>query len=109
MPSDLEIDCAAQATIQTYGDGAGLQAAQRADELMAEGDMEGRRVWHRIGAASECIDIPPPHPGVRHGVDLGPSQSLPEIRPNARRMSVFSVLARIRLYCPRSSPSAAPT
>ena len=41
---------AAQATIQAYGDGAGLHAAQRADELMAEGDMEGRRVWHRIEA-----------------------------------------------------------
>ncbi len=28
-----------------------LHAAQRADELMAEGDMDGRRVWHRIEAA----------------------------------------------------------
>ncbi len=25
-----------------------LHAAQRADELLAAGDMEGRRVWHRI-------------------------------------------------------------
>ncbi len=25
-----------------------LHAAQRADELMADGDMEGRRTWHRI-------------------------------------------------------------
>ena len=38
MLSDLEIYRAAQATIQVYGDGAGLYAAQRADELMAEGD-----------------------------------------------------------------------
>ncbi len=28
-----------------------LHAAQRADELMAEGDMEGRAVWHRIERA----------------------------------------------------------
>ncbi len=28
---------------------------QRADELMAEGDMDGRRVWHRIG---DAIDEP---------------------------------------------------
>ncbi len=48
MLSDIEIFRAAQVTIQTYGDGAGLHAAQRADALMAEGDMEGRRVWHRI-------------------------------------------------------------
>jgi hypothetical protein len=30
---------------------AALHAAQRADELMAEGDMEGRAVWHRIDGA----------------------------------------------------------
>ena len=53
MLSDLEIYRAAQATIQQYGDEAGIHAAQRADELMAEGDMEGRRVWHRI---EEAID-----------------------------------------------------
>ena len=35
MLADLEIYRAAQATIQTYGDGAALHAAQRADELMA--------------------------------------------------------------------------
>ncbi len=28
-------------------------AAQRADELLAAGDMEGRRVWHRIEEAIE--------------------------------------------------------
>ena len=28
-----------------------LHAAQRSDELMAAGDMAGRRVWHRIGDA----------------------------------------------------------
>ncbi len=28
-----------------------LHAAQRADELIAEGDMDGRRVWHRIERA----------------------------------------------------------
>ena len=48
MLSDLEIYRAAQATIKRYGDGAGLHAAQRADELMADGDMDGRAVWHRI-------------------------------------------------------------
>ena len=51
MLSDLEIYRAAQATIQQYGDEAGIHAARRADELTAEGDMEGRRVWHRIGDA----------------------------------------------------------
>ncbi len=45
MLSDLEIYRAAQATIARYGDGAGLHAVQRADEMMAAGDMDGRRVW----------------------------------------------------------------
>ncbi len=51
MLSDLEIYRAAQATITGYGDEAGIHAAMRADELMAEGDMEGRAVWHRIERA----------------------------------------------------------
>ncbi len=28
-----------------------LHAAQRADELMADGDVDGRRVWYRIERA----------------------------------------------------------
>ncbi len=51
MLSELEIWCAAHATVARYGDDAGLHAAQRADELMAEGDMDGRAVWHRIERA----------------------------------------------------------
>ncbi len=49
MLSDLEIYRAAQATIQAYGDGAALHAAQRADELMAAGNVEGRAVCGRSG------------------------------------------------------------
>ncbi len=49
--SNREIYLAAQAVVKSHGDGAALYAAQRADELLAEGDMEGRRVWHRIGGA----------------------------------------------------------
>ncbi len=40
MISDLEIYRAAEATISRYGDGAGLHATQRADELLAAGDMD---------------------------------------------------------------------
>ena len=45
--SDLEIYRAVQAATCRYDDDAALHAAQRADELMVEGDMEGRAVWHR--------------------------------------------------------------
>ena len=51
MISELEIWCAAHATISRYGTEADLHAAQRADELLEAGDMEGRRVWHRIERA----------------------------------------------------------
>ena len=51
LASPKEIYRAAQAVVESYDDGAALYAAQRADELLAEGDMEGRRVWHRIGEA----------------------------------------------------------
>ncbi len=55
MLSDIEIYRAAQATIQAYGDDAGLHAAQRADGLMAAGDMEGRAVWHCIERAIDTL------------------------------------------------------
>ncbi len=55
MTDELDIWRPAQATISRYGDNAALHAAQRADELMGEGDMDGRAVWHRIERA---IDEP---------------------------------------------------
>ena len=66
MFSDLEIYRAAQATISRYGDDAVLHAAQRADELMAEGDMEGRAVWPRIESAID--DLGRSAPGKGEGV-----------------------------------------
>ncbi len=65
MLSGLEIYRAAQATISRYGDGAGLHAAQRADELMAEGDMDGRAVWHRIERAIDELRRTAPGHGER--------------------------------------------
>ncbi len=51
MLSDLEIYRAVQDATCRYDDDAALHAAQRADEMMVEGDMEGRAVWHRIERA----------------------------------------------------------
>ncbi len=62
MLSGLEIYRAAHATVSRYGDDAALHAAQRADELLAAGDMEGRRVWQRImGAIDELRRTAPGH------------------------------------------------
>ncbi len=56
MISDLGIWRAAQATITRYGDDAALHAAQRADELLAAGDTEGRAVWHRIASVIDELE-----------------------------------------------------
>ena len=49
--NERDIWRAANVLIQQYGDTASLHAAQRADELLEKGDMEGRRQWQRIYAA----------------------------------------------------------
>ena len=57
MLSDLEIYRAAHATIERYGDDAGLHAAQRADELLAVGDLEGRAMQNGIGAGDASATV----------------------------------------------------
>lgn len=49
MPiSDREIWACANHILIHHSEGAALYAAQRADALLAQGDMEGRRTWLRI-------------------------------------------------------------
>ncbi len=51
MTSDLDIYRSANELIKQHGEDAPIEAALRADELAADGDMEGRAVWLRIGRA----------------------------------------------------------
>jgi hypothetical protein len=54
MISDLDLWRAANLMIERHGGDATLVAAQRADEMLAQGDTEGRLVWKRIlGAINE--------------------------------------------------------
>ncbi len=48
MISDLDIWRSANTLIKQHGDDAALIAAQRADELLAKGDIEGQRVFKKI-------------------------------------------------------------
>jgi triphosphoribosyl-dephospho-CoA synthetase len=48
MTSDLDIWRAANLLIKRHGDDAAVMAVQRADELLAKGDVEGQIVWKRI-------------------------------------------------------------
>lgn len=42
---------AAKLLVDRYGDEAGIEAAKRADDMLEQGDMEGKAVWQRILAA----------------------------------------------------------
>ncbi len=53
MTSDLDIYRSANELIEQHGDAADIEAAMRADERLAAGDMEGEAVWLRIVKAIE--------------------------------------------------------
>ncbi len=53
MTSDLDIYRLAQVLIREHGADAALEAAQRADAMLAKGDMEGAAVWRRVLRAIE--------------------------------------------------------
>ncbi len=48
MTSDIDIYRSANELIKQFGDAADIEAAMRADERLAAGDMEGEAVWLRI-------------------------------------------------------------
>lgn len=51
MISDVDVWRAANLLLRQHGTDAALAAAQRADEMLAKGDVEGQLVWKRILAA----------------------------------------------------------
>jgi hypothetical protein len=53
MIDDPDIYRAAKLLINQHGEDAALRAAQRADALLEEGDVDGSAVWRRIVAAVE--------------------------------------------------------
>ncbi len=53
MTSDLDIYRSANELINQFGDAADIEAAMRADDRLAAGDMEGEAVWLRIVKAVE--------------------------------------------------------
>ncbi len=53
MTSDLDIYRSANELIEQHGEAADIEAAMRADERLAAGDMEGEAVWLRIIKAIE--------------------------------------------------------
>lgn len=60
MTEEIDIWRAANLLVQRHGADAAVAAAQRADELLAQGDTEGQRVWKRILAAIHELQRPKP-------------------------------------------------
>ncbi len=55
MTSDLDIYRSANVLIREHGEEAALDAAMRADAMLAKGDMNRLAVWKRIVRAVEEI------------------------------------------------------
>ena len=70
MTSDLDVYRTAAVLMREHGDDATIRAAMRADELMDQGDMDGRAVWLRVMAAIKELGArEPPSPSmeiIRH-------------------------------------------
>ena len=54
----------AKALIDSYGNDAPIHAAMRADELLAQGDMDGAGTWRRIIAAVKELENTKPRSAV---------------------------------------------
>jgi hypothetical protein len=65
MIDDHDLWQAAQLMIKRHGEDALVVAAQRADELFEEGDLDGAAVWRRITAAIEDLQRMEPKTGER--------------------------------------------
>jgi hypothetical protein len=61
--SDRDVWAAALLMVRRYKDDAQLEAAQRADQLLEEGDMAGAETWHRILNAIERLQAKAPAEG----------------------------------------------
>ena len=53
MPSDIEIYQCAKLLIDNYGDDASIHAAMKADEMLAQGSLDGKAVWLGVIMAIE--------------------------------------------------------
>lgn len=55
MVSDLDIWRSANLYVQQHGENAALEAGMMADKMLDDGNLEGRRTWHRILTAIEWL------------------------------------------------------
>ena len=65
MTEEIDIWRAADLLVKRHGDDAEITAAQRADERLAEGDLDGQMIWKRILAAVRELQRKTPAAGER--------------------------------------------
>lgn len=65
MTEEIDIWRAANLLVKRHGADAVIVAAQRADELLSQGDTDGQRIWKRIGAAVHELQRTNPSAGER--------------------------------------------
>jgi hypothetical protein len=61
--NERDIWCTARALIEEHCERAGIHLAQRADALLAEGELECHRAWKWVLAAIDAIQRPAPREG----------------------------------------------
>lgn len=65
MTEEIDIWRAAHLLVKRHGADAEIVAAQRADELLTQGDTDGQRIWKRILAAIGELQRTKPFAGER--------------------------------------------
>ncbi len=65
MVSEIDIYRSAKLLIDQHGEDAATEAAMRADNMLAAGGLDGKRVWLRIIAAIEELQRTEPGRGER--------------------------------------------
>jgi hypothetical protein len=81
MIDDRDVWQAAVLLVKRYGDDAMLEASERADQLLDEGEMAGAEVWHRILNAIERLQAKAPAEGEK--VHYRPALGNPAARLSA--------------------------
>jgi Family of unknown function (DUF6961) len=77
MIPDRDVWQAAVLLVKHYGDDAMLEAAERADQLLDEGDTAGAETWHRILNAIERLQARVPAEGEKVGLNCSPGDTTP--------------------------------
>ena len=85
--TNLDIYRSASVLISRYGAAASLHAANRADEMLAEGDLDGRAVWGRIHEAVLELGRVAPGEGERCPDDVI-AQAMRRARSHASALSL---------------------